>query len=390
MDEAGTVIDIAGKEDAGDDIATLKGLLCPGFINAHCHLELSHLKGAIPEKTGLVSFVQQVMSMRGPSPNNIASPNNIVDNDEANAHDSLKQIAIEGAGQELYDGGTVAVADICNTMDTVSLKHKSKLRFHNFLEVSGFVDAGAELRLRIIQKLLHEFKLMLNNQHSGLSPHAPYSVSKKLFSQLNEHTAYQLISIHNQECGAEDLLYKNKAGNFIQLYENFGIDAGSFEPTGKTSLQSWLPYFNQHQSVILVHNTFTSEADIDFAKKYGEANLGKLYYCICINANKYIEAAVPPIHLLREKGCKVVLGTDSYASNHQLNIFEEIKSIQTETSQTIPLPELLKWATINGAEALNMDDKLGSFDKGKQPGLVLIEQLVGLETSSQSFARRII
>ena len=63
-DATGTIIEIVDQQDAGDEVEKFRGLLTPGFTNAHCHLELSHLKGTIPEKTGLVSFVQQVMSNR--------------------------------------------------------------------------------------------------------------------------------------------------------------------------------------------------------------------------------------------------------------------------------------------------------------------------------------
>ena len=60
-DAEGVVQDIAAVTDAGDDIEKFRGILSPGFINAHCHLELSHMKGFIPEKTGLVDFIFKVV-----------------------------------------------------------------------------------------------------------------------------------------------------------------------------------------------------------------------------------------------------------------------------------------------------------------------------------------
>jgi cytosine/adenosine deaminase-related metal-dependent hydrolase len=85
-----------------------------------------------------------------------------------------------------------------------------------------------------------------------------------------------------------------------------------------------------------------------------------------------------------------VIGTDSYASNWQLNMLEEIKAIQKETANSIPLVEVLQWATINGAKALQMDDKLGSFEKGKRPGIVLIDRLDGDLITAASTAKRIL
>ncbi len=381
---AGVVLEVIDKTDAGDGIESFNGILCPGFINAHCHLELSHLKEVIPEKTGLVEFVQQVMRKRETNQNNSVS---LPDCEELN---SLKETAMKNAEKEMYNSGTVAVGDICNTSDSIIIKESSKLRWHNFIEASGFTDAKAPLRMADSLNLFTEFITKQLNKHTTLSPHAPYSVSKTLFSHLNTLTAKQLITLHNQECAAENELYLNKSGGFLSLYKNFGIDISAFAATGKSSLQSWLPYFSNNQSVILVHNTFISEDDIAFAHKHYLSSKGDLFYCLCINANKYIEDRTPPIKLLRKNNCKIVLGTDSYASNHQLNLFEEIKTIYTETNGNIKIDELLQWATSNGANALQMQDTLGSFEKGKQPGIVLIENVENLIITDSSSARRIL
>ncbi len=371
----GVVVDITDSADAGDDIETFQGLLSPGFINAHCHLELSHLQDIIPAGQGLVQFVQQVMSGRA-------------------SFNEVKIDAMKTAEQEMYSNGIIAVGDICNTADSITIKQESKIHWHNFMEVSGFVDAGAAKRLADIKKVYQIF--YRNNQtKTSLSPHAPYSVSKTLFNDLNNETANQLITIHNQECATENDLYQHKTGGFLALYQNFGIDISSFEPTGKTSLQSWLPYFNKNQSIISVHNTFISQADIDFyiqqSKVKDLLNFNhQLFFCLCVNANKYIEQQLPPIELLRKNNCSIIMGTDSYASNWQLNIWEEIKIIQQEALFSIPLQEVLQWATINGARALQMDNILGSFEKDKKPGVVLIEGMNGLVIKQHTSARRIL
>jgi cytosine/adenosine deaminase-related metal-dependent hydrolase len=365
----GIVQDIVDEKDAGDDVEIFNGMLTPGFINAHCHLELSHLKNVIEPGTGLVNFVQQVMTKRG-------------------FPDDEKQKAIKNAEAELYNGGTVAVGDICNTIDTLQIKQRSKLDWYNFIEVSGFVDIVAEKRFNDAQALAAQLSIV--NCQLSIVPHAPYSVSKTLFRLLNEATAKQLITIHNQETAAEDELYKNKQGDFLNLYRNFNIDIAGFEPTGKSSLCSWFPYFTNDQSMILVHNTFISKEDIDFIKIQNPKSKIQNYFCLCINANKYIEKKIPPINLLRENNCTIVIGTDSYASNWQLNMLEEIKTIQLETANTIPTHEVLQWATINGARALQMDNKLGSFEKGKQPGVVLINNIEGQSITPASSAKRII
>lgn len=365
----GVVTDIVDKADAGDEIEFFEGLLTPGFINAHCHSELSYLKGAIPANTGLVQFVQEVMKSRG-------------------TLDEIKLEAIQQADVAMFDSGIVAVGDICNTTDSIAVKQKSRLYWHNFIEVSGFADTGATTRFEAAKNIYDAFTSRLP-QAITLSPHAPYSVSKTLFNYLNMATANQLVSIHNQECIAENELYQNKNGDFLNLYNNFGIDISGFQPTGKTSLQSWLPLFNNHQSILSVHNTFTSQADINFYKAYDEQK-ASLYFCLCVNANKYIEQQFPPIDMLRKNNCDLVIGTDSYASNWQLSVLDEMKTIQLEAAVHIPLTVILQWATSNGARALQMHDKLGSFEKNKKPGIVLIDHVADLKLTLASTAKRIL
>jgi aminodeoxyfutalosine deaminase len=355
----GVIIDIVNTEDAGDDVQRFEGILTPGFINCHCHIELSHLKNTIPQHTGLVNFVQQVMSKRTSS------------NEE-------KLAAMQTAEAQMHNSGIVAVGDICNTADTLSIKQNSKIYWHTFIEVSGFVPAGAENRLTEIQNVAEKFSIF--NFQFSIAPHAPYSVSKKLFNLINQLPNNNLVSIHNQEAASENELYKTKEGDFLELYKNFGIDISSFAPSGKTSLQTWLPYFTNNQSIIAVHNTFTKEEDLSFAKSYianRTSNIDNsplpIAYCLCPNANLYIENKLPPIDLLLKNNCNIVLGTDSLASNTQLNIWDEIKTIQQHFPQ-IELQTLLQWATSSGAAALQMNEKLGSFEKGKRPGVVLIEE----------------
>ena len=356
LDELGRIVEIAADAAAGGEAEIYPGIICPGFVNAHCHIELSHLKNKIPQHTGLVDFVQDVMKQRP-------------------ATSKEKEGAMEQAAEELYNSGTVAVGDICNTTDSILLKQGSKLYWHNFIEVSGFVNAGAEKRFEDGIDILKDFKAIESTDQpinrSALSPHAPYSVSKKLFELINEATDNKIISIHNQEAEAENELYKNKSGEFLKLYENFGIDISSFCPTGKSSFQSWLPYFTKGQKIISVHNTFTKTEDL----QPSTFNLqpSTLFFCLCPNANLFIENALPPVELLVKNNCKIVLGTDSYASNTALNIYEEIKMIQ-QYFPLIPLANVLQWATLNGAMALGIDAEYGSFEKGKRPGVVLINE----------------
>jgi aminodeoxyfutalosine deaminase len=378
-DKTGVIEDIVSLEAAGDNIEFYSGILSPGFINAHCHLELSHLKGLIPKKTGLVEFVFKVITER---------------------HFAEDQIlaAIETAENEMLQNGIVAVGDICNNALTIPQKKKQRLQYHNFIEVSGFVPAFAQDRFDRSVTILEEYQSatkanhkysIFNTQHSTLSPHAPYSVSPQLFQLINTVTANNIVTIHNQETIAEEDFIKNKTGDFLKLYEKLGINIDFFEATSKSSLQSWLPYLNNDQSIILVHNVTTTAEDIAFTKIRNQKSKIKDWFCLCPNANLYITDSLPNVNMLIQQQCNIVLGTDSLASNHQLSILEEIKTLQHNFPQ-LKLETMLKWATINGAKALQMDNQLGSFEKGKQPGVVLIEGVENLQVEKNTSSKRIL
>lgn len=353
VDADGKIVDLVPGGEAGTDIETLEGILTPGLINAHCHLELSHLKDVIPPHTGLIEFLCSVVTKRGFDPEVI-------------------QEKIQLAEQEMFENGIVAVGDIGNTADTASVKSKSRIRWQNFTEVLSFTDEKADEAFAHFNSVAQTLKEVLGPQHrTALVPHAPYSISPRSFELINEATSGEVISMHNQEHPAEDHLYQTGDSEYLRLFKIFGIDRSPFPVTRKTSIRSVLPHFNKQQTIFLVHNTSTTEADVIWAKQYAQTNGLKLVWCICINANLYIENKVPPIEILLKNNCTIALGTDSYSSNWQLSIAREMRSIREHFPQ-IPLETILQWATNSGATALRWSDQLGSFEKGKQPGIVLL------------------
>jgi cytosine/adenosine deaminase-related metal-dependent hydrolase len=356
-DKDGVIQDIVAETEAGDDIQYYDGILSPGYINCHCHLELSHLKNVIPPHTGLIEFLCSVVTKRDSGP-------------------EIIQQEIIKAEKEMYDNGIVSVGDIGNTADTADVKSKSKIRWQNFVEVLSFTDEKVEENIQHYLKVASVFnnqQSTTNNQRTSLVPHAPYSISPETFFRINELTKNQIISIHNQEHPAEDELYKTGAGDYLKLFKIFGIDKSPFPVTGKSSIRSVLPYFNNGQTIFLVHNTCMQEEDIIWANEYSEFTGLKIVYCLCINANLYIENKVPPIDMLMKHNCQIVLGTDSYSSNWQLSIAKEMEAVHKHFPH-IPIETILQWATSNGARALAWGDELGSFEKGKKPGVILIDK----------------
>jgi len=103
----------------------------------------------------------------------------------------------------------------------------------------------------------------------------------------------------------------------------------------------------------------------------------------------YIENKLPPVELFIQNRRNIVLGTDSYASNTGLNILDEIKTLH-QNFPFVQMKDLLQWATFNGANALGMDVKVGSFEKRKQPGVLLISNLVNKNISTASTLSRLL
>ena len=356
--EDGTIKDVVNIKDAGSDIEKWEGIISPGFVNCHCHLELSHMKGRIPEKTGLVDFVFKVVTER---------------------HHLEEEIldAIEKAEDEMLQRGIVAVGDICNNELTINQKKKNRLNYYNFIEASGWLPQISDQRFQRALDLFTKYSEL--NHQVAIVPHAPYSVSNDLWNQIQPYFKDKVVSIHNQETKHEDDFFKWGKGDFIRMYQLMKLDNSHHQPTGKTSLQSYYNKLKPASNALLVHNTFTSTDDIRFVKN--EDDGPKTFYCFCVNANLYIEDALPPINKIRKLTDKIVLGTDSLASNHSLNIMDEIVSIKKHFN-TVKDEELLRWATLNGAQALKLDDQLGSFEKGKRPGIV--------EITDMKYAKRVL
>ena len=349
-DSKGIVVEVIAQLDAGDDVQQVSGMLCPGFINSHCHLELSHLKNKIQEGGGLTEFVMNVVGERGSELEQIAD-------------------AMENAEQEMINSGIVAVGDICNTTHSLEIKKKSRLYYHNFVETMGFPEPVASQRFDAAMETYHAFREISPNV--SIVPHAPYSVSEALMKKIAQFSANKIVSIHSQESDEENVFIKDKSGPLLKLYEKIGIDISFFQPTGKRSLDYIMPHLQKGLQYILVHNVITNQSDLNTLYKYFGDQLNDVYCCLCPNANQYISGRLPDVELLVQNNMNIILGTDSLASNHQLSIFDEVQMLQ-KNFPSIELTEMLRWATINGAKALQIDHRFGSFEKGKQPGVLQI------------------
>ena len=355
--DEGKILQLLNEEESKSIASSLvkqyHGIIAPGFVNTHCHLELSHLHGKMPEKKGLIGFIQQLQKIRNQS------------------IEIIEEATFEWQ-QKMYDEGIVAVGDICNGTNTLKAKQKGLLHYHNFIELFSFNPNKANESLQHGKVLLDQFNQIKQVKKfftSSMSPHAPYSTSLeliKLIAANTENNKHPLF-IHNQESREEILMYLNNEGGFIEMLNSFGIDTSHWKKQPQGSMITVASLFKKDTKMLWVHNTFSTQIEL---KKVLEL-MPNSYFCLCPNANLFIENTLPDFNLFLNYHDQICIGTDSLASNHQLSILSEIQTIQKHSK--INFATLLQWSTLNGARALGFDQELGSIEIGKTPGLNLIE-----------------
>ena len=345
LDDHGVTVDLIPEHKIDfSDFEIHEGYLVPGFVNAHCHLELSHLKNKINEHTGLVDFVLGVQEFR-------------------NASEEEIEEAMKNAEVEMLNDGIVAVGDISNSSNSFQLKSQGNLFYHTFLEGLSFSSTRAET---VINSMLSLKELAKEKGlNASVSPHAPYSVSRELFKMMSD-LKERIYTLHHLESLEEIMFLKEKTGDFLRLYNFFNINIDDFTPEEQSATLYWLNQF-EVSKIILVHNTFLSDDSFEIIQH----QLKNVYWCLCPNANLYIENRLPNIPSLIEKGAKICIGTDSLASNHQLSIQSEISTIKKHFPE-IDTAYLLQCASIHGAEALGIEGQFGQFFIGKKNPLVLV------------------
>lgn len=367
-DDDGLIVDVEdtkGKLAESSSLEFHNGIIIPGFVNCHCHLELSHLRGKVNKGKGLGEFIMNIRNNRS----------------------SGSDLIVKAAGdadKEMYNEGVVLCADICNTSLTFSLKNKSRIKYYNLLEVFGIDPAGAERRINEASAL--EAEAIRHGLAYSVIPHSPYSVSLTLFRLLRERFPEPAVnSIHFQETEGEAAFLSNLSGPLRTSYEAAGLLPEKPE-LASTHSGAILNELSPGGNLILVHNTYTDRDTIRKLKKRQN-----LFWCLCPASNIYIENTVPPVELLVNEGCRIVTGTDSLASNTSLSILAELKIIQQHYPDT-GLEDLVRWSTYNGAAALNQLNTFGLIGNGAKPGLLLIENadLHNFRLLPESTIRRLI
>ena len=370
-DDDGTVTSVGPCGDISSEECFHDGALVPGFVNAHCHVELSHLHGKFRKGTGMAGFIDQINELR----------------DWAGR--DVKSSLVREWMDKMWADGVSAMADISNDDSSFEVKAAHPMYTRTFLEVFGSEPHMCEGVMSDVTALNEQADRV--GIDAAPTPHSCYTMSPQL---LSASAAAGLekgwLSYHSQESQEEEDLLISGSG---AMYENRKRSGMSTPPvTGESSLKYFLdrlaaakpaPY-DEH--ILLVHNVCLGQSDIDSAKKV----MNNVYWAICPLSNIFIHNALPPVPLMRENRLDIMVGTDSLSSNDDLDMVKELYCLH-ENFPEVPMDELLRWASLNGARFLSKADVLGTLTPGKKPGIVLIDRLdKDGNLTSESRSRRII
>ncbi|MFI3264987.1 MAG: amidohydrolase family protein [Rikenellaceae bacterium] len=332
VDSAGKILSVASVEriDALCNTEFFSGLMFAGMVNAHSHIELSHLRGVITEQCGFASFAAQLSAAR----------NNFTEEDV--------QRAIAQADLDMRHQGVVAVGDISNSCDSFAVKETSPIHYHTFAEHFGLRRNSSD-----------HLDELLKRKNTSLTLHSTYSVSDECFRSIAASGSAPL-SIHFMETTAERELFEGH-GELHDWYTKVGFEC-DFLDYGSPArrIVECVPH---DRSVILVHNVDVTQQDIDTIMNHFTA---PVYWALSPRSNRYISGRRPPVELLTANGLNICLGTDSLSSNHSLSMLDEMRALSG-----ISLIKRLEWATKIGAKALNLDS-LGEVEVDRRPSLLVL------------------
>ena len=369
-DDNGTVTAVGECPDPQNENTFVKGALVPGFVNTHCHLELSYLWKSFRKGTGMAGFIDQINEMR----------------DNKSLDEKLRDI--RHWMDVMWERGVSAMADISNCSDTFAIKKESPMYTRTFLEVFGTEPEDCQSVMDGVMKLkavADSFGL-----DAAPTPHACYTMSPELVTAVSaEGLKSGFLSFHSEETEEEEDMLKFGRG---AMWDNRKAAGMSVPPvTGKSSLLYFIDRlekahpapFDEH--ILLVHEVCMDQEGIDAVKSV----MRHPFVALCPQSNIFIHNSLPPVPLMRRSGLKITVGTDSLSSNDDLDIVRELYCLQSAFPE-VGLGELLTWACLNGAEFLAKENEYGRIAVGMKPGLVAVENLDGDRLTSESRSRRII
>lgn len=288
------------------------GAIIPQMVNAHCHLELSYLQGAIPRGCGFAGFASHLRRVRD------------------NFSREQRERAMAAADSRMMSEGIAVVGDIANSDESFATKAKSRMEYHTFAEVFGYRDN------------LEQAAALTTHPATTLTPHSCYSLQSGIFDDVVRRSAGEPLSIHFLESPSERELYEGYGG-LAEWYRTMGWE-WDFLSHYNSPVERLIAQVPAEQELLLVHNCYITEEDVERLTDHFRS----VTFVLCPASNDYISGILPPAAMLLRKGCNVAIGTDSLASAESLSLWDNILLLKD-----IPVEIAVKWATEGGAKALH-------------------------------------
>ena len=353
--EGDRIVWVGQRSDApsgGSDEALGDCILTPGLVNAHTHLDLTVMRGFLEE----LSFFDWVRTLTH------AKRAVLTDGD-------LRDAAMLGVAEGLAAGITT-FGDTSDSIAPFDALRSLGARGIAFREVFGPDPSDAGTALTQLQAQVAIMRGRADSRvRVGVSPHAPYSVSDALFAAVAEWAARDAlpVAVHIAESDDEEALVVRGAGPFA------GHLAGRHVPVAPRAVR---PVVLLEQTglvragTLLIHCVHATAADIG---RIADAGCGVAH---CPASNAKLGHGVAPLTAFVAAGVRVGLGSDSMAANNTMDLLGEARlavlqqRARTKRSDAIPARTAFRLATLGGAEALRLDDEIGTLAPGKQADLV--------------------
>ncbi|HXX68640.1 MAG TPA: amidohydrolase family protein [Polyangiaceae bacterium] len=357
VDPLGVVQDVGPAEDVlprsvGASVERIRGVVLPGLVNAHTHLELSALRGQVPGGAGFVSWVEQLIGAR------------------LEAHPEADAAAIDRAVDELDAFGTVAVGEVTNSLAAVRSLARRGFVGCIFHEVFGVDRRSVERRIGELARIVEEHVGDWPTRQLAYAPtpHTLYTTHESAVRRLLHEARIRRVrvSIHLAEHAHERRFLETGDGPVAAWYaQRLKLSPETFEFPGKSPIAFAQDVGALEADVLCVHLT---DARPDELHILAQRHVPTVF---CPRSNLFIEMRLPPLLAARSAGLRPALGTDSLASNASLDVLAEARAL-ADRFPTVPAGELLGMATWQGARALGRMD-VGRIVRGARPGLLSIE-----------------
>ena len=331
--------DRIGKQYSGEQIDFEHAVIAPSWINAHTHLELSYLRGKVPAGKSFVDWIRAVVNLRAQT----SDPEKII-------RSAREQ------SEFMVNTGTVLAGDITNGYLLSDTLLDPRLNRIVFYELLGFQPQQAkEILTQALTKIQEE------RSRAIPVPHAPYSASAELITQIARLNR-KPQSIHAAESADEREFLEKGQGAFVEFLKFRGVWLDAWQPPGVSPIQ-YLDRLGYLQPMtLLVHGVQVSKKDLEIIAGKGCA------VCICARSNHFTEVGRPPLEQYLEKNIPLCVGSDSLASNDDLDMNNELYYLYQNFKFNHPA-QLIRMATVNGARALGRADNLGKLEKGARARL---------------------